>query len=138
MKWCAADGPIENFSFRKHSHLVARWYDPSFKRGEDFYDNLDESGAREIVTRVGSIFVWSPDVLLGSGTVDPVQLGGATARFKMPKGRDARSALVYTAYAYRLATICARASGKDEALLLASVTQAPRSMVLPSEETVAV
>lgn len=69
---------------------------------------LDEVGAREIVTRVGSIFGWSPDVLFGSGTIDPAQLGGATARFKMPKGRDARSTLVYTAYAYRLATICAR------------------------------
>lgn len=71
--------------------------------------NLDEAGAREIVTRVGSIFGWSPDVLFGSGTIDPAQLGGATARFKMPKGRDARSTLVYTAYAYRLATICAHA-----------------------------
>jgi transcriptional regulator with XRE-family HTH domain len=70
---------------------------------------LDENGAREIVKRVGSIFGWSPDVLFGSGTVDPAQLGGATARFKMPKGRDARSALVYTAYAYRLATVCGTA-----------------------------
>lgn len=70
---------------------------------------LDESGAREIVKRVGSIFGWSPEVLFGSGTVDPAQLGGATARFKMPKGRDARSALVYTAYAYRLATVCGTA-----------------------------
>jgi transcriptional regulator with XRE-family HTH domain len=70
---------------------------------------LDENGAREIVKRVGSIFGWSPEVLFGSGTVDPAQLGGATARFKMPKGRDARSALVYTAYAYRLATVCGTA-----------------------------
>ena len=71
--------------------------------------SLDENGAREIVTRVGSIFGWSPDVVFGSGTIDPVQLGGATARFKMPKGRNARSALVYTAYAHRLASICAHA-----------------------------
>jgi len=71
--------------------------------------NLNDAGAREIVMRVGSIFGWSPDVLFGSGTIDPAQLGGATARFKMPKGRDARSTLVYTAYAYRLAIICARA-----------------------------
>lgn len=70
---------------------------------------LDENGAREIVRRVGTIFGWSPEVIFGSGTVDPSQLGGATARFKMPKGRDARSALVYTAYAYRLATICSKA-----------------------------
>jgi transcriptional regulator with XRE-family HTH domain/Zn-dependent peptidase ImmA (M78 family) len=77
--------------------------------------NLNEAGAREIVMRVGSIFGWSPDVLFGSGTIDPMQLGGATARFKMPKGRDGRSTLVYTAYAYRLATICARAmAGKPQ------------------------
>lgn len=70
---------------------------------------LDENGAREIVRRVGTIFGWSPEAIFGSGTVDPSQLGGATARFKMPKGRDARSALVYTAYAHRLATICGKA-----------------------------
>jgi transcriptional regulator with XRE-family HTH domain/Zn-dependent peptidase ImmA (M78 family) len=72
---------------------------------------VDENGTREIVTRVCSVFGWSPDALFGSGTIDPVQLGGATARFKMPKGRDARSAMIYSAYAYRLATICARAMG---------------------------
>jgi transcriptional regulator with XRE-family HTH domain/Zn-dependent peptidase ImmA (M78 family) len=71
--------------------------------------NPNDAGALEIINRVGSIFGWSPEALLGSGTIDPAQLGGATARFKMPKGRDARSATVYTAYAYRLATVCARA-----------------------------
>ena len=71
--------------------------------------DLNEAGAREIVTRVGALFGWSPEILYGSGTIDPSQLGGATARFKMPKGRDARTTLVYTAYAYRIATICARA-----------------------------
>ena len=71
--------------------------------------NLDEVGAAEIADRVGSVFGWSPDLLLGSGAIDLLQLGGATARFKMPKGRDARSVAVYTAYAYRLATVCAKA-----------------------------
>ena len=71
--------------------------------------NLDESGALEIANRVSSIFGWAPEILLGSGTIDPIQLGGATARFKMPRGRDARSAAVYTAYAHFLANICARA-----------------------------
>jgi transcriptional regulator with XRE-family HTH domain/Zn-dependent peptidase ImmA (M78 family) len=71
--------------------------------------NLDEKGTLEIVNRIGSIFGWSPEALFGSGTIDPAQLGGAIARFKMPKGRDARSAVVYIAYAYRLATICALA-----------------------------
>jgi transcriptional regulator with XRE-family HTH domain len=64
---------------------------------------------RQVAERVGSIFEWSPDAILGSGALDPVSLGGATARFKMPKGRDARSAAVYTGYAYHLAKLCAKA-----------------------------
>jgi transcriptional regulator with XRE-family HTH domain len=70
---------------------------------------IDEGNVAAIANRVGAIFGWSPDALLGSGALDPMQLGGATARFKMPKGRDARSAAVYTAYAHRLANICAKA-----------------------------
>jgi transcriptional regulator with XRE-family HTH domain len=70
---------------------------------------VDEGNVPAIADRVGAIFGWSPDILLGSGALDPGQLGGATARFKMPKGRDARSATVYTAYAHRLANICAKA-----------------------------
>lgn len=67
----------------------------------------DESGTREVVQRVSAIFGWSPEVIFGSGTIDPAGLGGATARFKMPRGRDARSVTVYTAYAHHLAGICA-------------------------------
>ncbi len=62
-----------------------------------------------IADRVGAIFNWSPRDILGSGALDPSQIGGATARFKMPKGRDSRSAAVYTAYAHHLASLCAKA-----------------------------
>lgn len=62
-----------------------------------------------LADRVGAIFDWSPGAILGSGALDASQLGGATARFKMPKGREARSAAVYTAYAHHLARLCAKA-----------------------------
>lgn len=62
-----------------------------------------------IADRVGAIFDWSPRDILGSGSLDPSRLGGATARFKMPKGRDSRSAAIYAAYAHHLAMLCAKA-----------------------------
>jgi transcriptional regulator with XRE-family HTH domain len=71
--------------------------------------DLNNADVGELVGRVSSIFGWSSDTLLSSGTLDPARLGGATARFKMPKGREGRSASVYAAYAYRLAGICAGA-----------------------------
>lgn len=102
MKTRSAEAVIERLrSIGLGSDFIRRRISPDI--------TFDENGAREIVKRVGSIFGWSPELLFGSGTVDPAQLGGATARFKMPKGRDARSALVYTGYAYRLATICGHA-----------------------------
>jgi transcriptional regulator with XRE-family HTH domain/Zn-dependent peptidase ImmA (M78 family) len=70
---------------------------------------LSEAHSDEIARRVSSVFGWSEAALRGSATLDPTQFGGATARFKMPKGREGRSAAIYTAYAYRLATICAKA-----------------------------
>jgi len=71
--------------------------------------SFSENDLRAVVERVSSVFGWSPETLLGSGAIDPAQLGGQTARFKMPKGREGRSVAVYTAYAHRLAGICARA-----------------------------
>lgn len=69
----------------------------------------DRKSVSVMADRVGAIFDWSPGDILGSGALDPAQLGGASARFKMPKGRDARSASIYAAYAYHLATLCAKA-----------------------------
>jgi len=68
-----------------------------------------QADAPAVAERLADIFGWAPDVVLGSGAVDPGSLGGATARFKMPKGREGRSASIYTAYAYRLASLCAKA-----------------------------
>ncbi|MGA0603925.1 helix-turn-helix domain-containing protein [Caulobacter sp. KR2-114] len=69
----------------------------------------DRESLGVMASRVGAIFDWAPRDILGPGALDPSQLGGATARFKMPKGRDARSASIYAAYAYHLATLCAKA-----------------------------
>lgn len=90
--------------------LKAIGLDESFIRRRIAPD-LDFAGdnLKRIAERVGTIFDWSEDAILGSGALDPAQLGGATARFKMPKGREGRSAAIYTAYAFRLATLCAQA-----------------------------
>ena len=39
---------------------------------------------------------------------------GATARFKLPKGRNERSVSAFTAYAHELAKICAKAHKSGE------------------------
>lgn len=71
--------------------------------------DLNRESVGVMADRVGAIFDWAPRDILGSGTLDPSQFGGATARFKMPKGRDSRSASIYAAYAHHLATLCAKA-----------------------------
>lgn len=71
--------------------------------------DFESEDIRTVAERVGSIFHWPQDALFGSGALDPAVLGGATARFKMPKGREGRSAAIYVAYAHRLAQICATA-----------------------------
>lgn len=90
--------------------LKAIGFDDGFVRRRIAPDlDFSDDGLRLVAERVGSLFDWSPQALLGGGTLDPALLGGATARFKMPKGRDGRSAAIYVAYAHRLATICATA-----------------------------
>ena len=71
--------------------------------------NITSKTVGRVADRIGAIFDWSPADILGSGSLDPSQLSGATARFKMPKGRDSRFAAVYTIYAHYLASLCARA-----------------------------
>lgn len=53
------------------------------------------------------VYGWSQDALFGTGPLELPRVGGATARFKMPRGRLERAAAAYAAYAYRLASICA-------------------------------
>jgi transcriptional regulator with XRE-family HTH domain len=61
----------------------------------------------KLLDRVRTIFGWEPGEPEGA-TPPPLEQGAALARFKMPRGREERSAAVYTAFAYHLATICAR------------------------------
>lgn len=71
-----------------------------------------------LADRLGAIFDWSPRAIFGAGPLEASQLGGATARFKMPKGREARSSAAYTVYAHHLATLCAKAmSGRPRATI---------------------
>lgn len=90
--------------------LKAIGFDDGFIRRRIAPDlELKGGDVRTLAERVGAIFNWSPEAIFGSGALDPTMLGGATARFKMPKGRDGRSAALYAAYAHRLAQICATA-----------------------------
>ena len=61
-----------------------------------------------LLDRVKVIFGWEPSQF-ESAAIAPLEVGAATARFKMPRGREARGTAVYTAYAYHLATLCAAA-----------------------------
>lgn len=70
---------------------------------------LDEDDASDLAERVGHVFGWAPSAILAGASLDVMALGGASARFKMPKGRDGQSVTLYAAYAYRLAEICAAA-----------------------------
>lgn len=71
--------------------------------------DFEGDGLSEVAERVGGVFGWSTGAIMGSGALDMSQFAGATARFKMPKGRDGRSAAIYTAYAHHLAVVCAQA-----------------------------
>jgi transcriptional regulator with XRE-family HTH domain len=71
--------------------------------------DLQADSLPQMAERIGGVFGWSTDAIMGAGALDTAQLGGATARFKMPKGRDGRSAAIYTAYAHHLAVVCAEA-----------------------------
>jgi transcriptional regulator with XRE-family HTH domain len=67
------------------------------------------SDPHDVAARLAYVFDWSPGALLSASPLELPATGGATARFKMPKGRSARAVAAYSAYAYRLAQICARA-----------------------------
>jgi len=90
--------------------LKAIGFDEAFVRRRIAPDlDFTKAGAKAVAERVSSIFDWPTQALFGGGALDPALLGGATARFKMPKGRDGRSAALYVAYAHRLAKSCAAA-----------------------------
>jgi transcriptional regulator with XRE-family HTH domain len=67
------------------------------------------SDPRVVADRLAYVFDWSPEAMFSASPLDLPSTGGAAARFKMPKGRNARAVAAYSAYVYRLAQICARA-----------------------------
>jgi transcriptional regulator with XRE-family HTH domain len=65
--------------------------------------------ARTVADRLSYVFDWSPSAIFETTPLELPEVGGATARFKMPKGRNAKAVAAYTAYVHRLAEICADA-----------------------------
>lgn len=59
--------------------------------------------------RLETLFGWSPAAITSNEALMLPGEGGRSARYKLPKGRDARSVAGYTAYAHGLARICAEA-----------------------------
>ncbi len=64
------------------------------------------SGVDVLFNRLEALFEWSPAALTAGDALMLPGEGGRTARYKLPKGRDARSVAGYTAYAHGLARIC--------------------------------
>lgn len=68
------------------------------------------ASTERVIGRAAMIFNLPISQLLSDQVPDPPGLGAAMARFKMPRGRDARNVAAYTAYAHKLASICANAT----------------------------
>ena len=66
-------------------------------------------GARAVAERIGYVYDWEPRDLFSAVPLELPVAAGAMARFKMPRGRNERSVAAYTAYAHRLAQVCAAA-----------------------------
>ena len=71
-----------------------------------------EASCRDVdalADRLEPLFGWSPAALTATGPLTLPGAGPRTASYTLPKGRDARTVVGYTAYAHGLATICANA-----------------------------
>ena len=66
-------------------------------------------GAKAVADRLGYVFDWAAADLFSTVPLELPAIAGATARFKMPRRRNERTVAAYTAYAFRLAQICAAA-----------------------------
>ena len=64
-------------------------------------------GARAVAERLGYVYDWDPADLFSTVPLELPAAAGASARFKMPRRRNERAVAAYTAYAHRLAQICA-------------------------------
>lgn len=71
--------------------------------------SLTSTSGGALLNRLEALFGWSPAAISSNVPLMLPGEGGRTARYKLPKGRDARSVAAYTAYAHGLARICARA-----------------------------
>lgn len=66
-------------------------------------------GARAVAERIGYVYDWQAHDLFSTMPLELPVAAGTSARFKMPRRRNERTVAAYTAYAYRLAQICATA-----------------------------
>lgn len=66
-------------------------------------------GGRAVAERIGYVFDWEPEDLFATVPLELPVMAGASARFKMPRRRNERAVAAYTAYAFRLAQMCAAA-----------------------------
>ena len=64
---------------------------------------------RFVADRLGYVFGWKPSAMFSAVPLELPAMAGGSARFKMPKGRNARVVAAYTVYVHRLAQICAQA-----------------------------
>ncbi len=64
---------------------------------------------RFVADRLGYVFDWKPSAMFSAAPLELPAIAGGSARFKMPKGRNARVVAAYTVYVHRLAQICAQA-----------------------------
>ena len=62
---------------------------------------------RRLLTRLGAIYGWPPESILGSA---PLAVGPVRARLRLPAGADRAAANVHAAYAGHMAGVLARAS----------------------------
>ncbi len=67
------------------------------------------SNTRTLADRLSYVFDWDPNLIASGVALELPQVAGARARFKMPRNRNARNVAAYSAYAYRLAQLCADA-----------------------------
>ena len=71
--------------------------------------DASRGGVDALADRLETLFGWSSSTVTASGPLTLPGEGARTARYKLPKGRDARTVAGYTAYAHGLARICAEA-----------------------------
>lgn len=88
-----------------------------------------DGDAHQVAKRLAFVYGWSPSALFRATPLELPIRSGSTARFKMPKGRNERATAAYTAYAHRLASICAGTRPSERGPDLPVEAAAMRAMV---------